>query len=118
MLPDDWDQFEILMQNAIQRVPALETAEVKQFMNGPESFTADNNAIGAVHFDDISGRLHARRKRQLGAVLIPALHHQYIGKIQAAGQDTDYNLTSRGGGRCNVHDLQVVQRAQLAAPNG
>ena len=45
MLPDDWDQFEILMKNAIQRVPALETAEVKTFMNGPESFTADNNYI-------------------------------------------------------------------------
>jgi 4-methylaminobutanoate oxidase (formaldehyde-forming) len=45
MLPDDWDQFEILMQNAIQRVPALEKAQVKQFMNGPESFTADNNYI-------------------------------------------------------------------------
>ena len=30
MLPDDWDQFEILMENAlIQRVPALETAEIK-----------------------------------------------------------------------------------------
>jgi sarcosine dehydrogenase len=45
LLPDDWDQFEILMKNAIQRVPALETAEVKRFINGPESFTADNNYI-------------------------------------------------------------------------
>jgi sarcosine dehydrogenase len=45
LLPDDWDQFEILMTNAIQRVPALQTAEVKQFINGPESFTADNNYI-------------------------------------------------------------------------
>ncbi|MGH6816696.1 MAG: GcvT family protein [Hyphomicrobiaceae bacterium] len=45
LLPDDWDQFEILMANAIHRVPALETAEVKQFVNGPESFTADNNYI-------------------------------------------------------------------------
>jgi sarcosine dehydrogenase len=45
LLPDDWDQFEVLMTNAIQRVPALETAEVKQFINGPESFTADNNYI-------------------------------------------------------------------------
>ncbi len=45
LLPDDWDQFEILMTNAIQRVPALETAEVKRFINGPESFTADNNYI-------------------------------------------------------------------------
>ena len=45
MLPDDWDQFEILMKNAIERVPALGNARVKQFMNGPESFTADNNFI-------------------------------------------------------------------------
>ena len=45
MLPDDWDQFEILMENALIRVPALETAEIKTFMNGPESFTPDNNFI-------------------------------------------------------------------------
>ena len=45
LLPDDWDQFEILMQNAIARVPALETAEVRQFYNGPESFTPDNNFL-------------------------------------------------------------------------
>ncbi|MGU3537350.1 GcvT family protein [Methylobacterium sp. A54F] len=45
LLPDDWDQFEILMENAIQRVPALETAPVKLFLNGPESFTPDNNFL-------------------------------------------------------------------------
>src|SRR5436190_15749821 len=28
MLPDDWDQFEILMQNALFRIPALETAAI------------------------------------------------------------------------------------------
>jgi glycine cleavage system aminomethyltransferase T len=45
LLPDDWDQFEILMKNAIVRVPALETAEVRQFINGPESFTPDTHYI-------------------------------------------------------------------------
>ncbi len=45
LLPDDWDQFQILMENALQRVPALETAQIKQFYNGPESFTPDNNFI-------------------------------------------------------------------------
>ncbi|MGF6647359.1 GcvT family protein [Paraburkholderia sp. GAS82] len=45
LLPDDWDQFEILMENALQRVPALESARVRQFYNGPESFTPDNNFI-------------------------------------------------------------------------
>ncbi|KAF1055903.1 MAG: 4-methylaminobutanoate oxidase (formaldehyde-forming) [Burkholderia gladioli] len=45
LLPDDWDQFEILMRNALHRVPALETTEVRQFYNGPESFTPDNHFI-------------------------------------------------------------------------
>ncbi|MGH8832527.1 MAG: GcvT family protein [Polaromonas sp.] len=45
LLPDDWDQFEILMDNAIQRVPALASSGVKQFYNGPESFTPDNNFL-------------------------------------------------------------------------
>ena len=45
LLEDDWDQFEILMENALIRVPALETADVKQFVNGPESFTPDGNFI-------------------------------------------------------------------------
>jgi len=45
LLPDNWDAFEILMKNAIERVPALEEARIKQFYNGPGSFTADNNFI-------------------------------------------------------------------------
>ncbi|MET2826724.1 GcvT family protein [Mesorhizobium shangrilense] len=45
LLPDDWDQFEILMENALIRVPQLAQAEVKKFYNGPESFTPDNNFI-------------------------------------------------------------------------
>jgi 4-methylaminobutanoate oxidase (formaldehyde-forming) len=45
LLPDDWDQFEILMENALVRVPALGSAEVRTFINGPESFTPDNNFI-------------------------------------------------------------------------
>lgn len=44
-LPEDWSQFEVLMTNAIQRVPALETAPVRLLMNGPESFTPDNYFI-------------------------------------------------------------------------
>ena len=45
LLPDDWDQFEILMENALVRVPDLADAEVKTFYNGPESFTPDSNFI-------------------------------------------------------------------------
>jgi 4-methylaminobutanoate oxidase (formaldehyde-forming) len=45
LLPDNWDAFQILLDNAMIRVPSLENAQVKQFYNGPESFTADNNFI-------------------------------------------------------------------------
>ncbi len=45
ILPDDWDHFQILMDNALIRIPALEKAGVKTFMNGPESFTPDGNYI-------------------------------------------------------------------------
>ncbi len=45
LLPEDWEQFEVLMENAIHRVPALEKAGVKTLLNGPESFTPDGNFI-------------------------------------------------------------------------
>jgi glycine/D-amino acid oxidase-like deaminating enzyme/glycine cleavage system aminomethyltransferase T len=45
LLPEDWDQFEILMQGALHRTPVLETAEIRQLLNGPESFTPDGNFI-------------------------------------------------------------------------
>src|SRR3989442_3274904 len=45
LLPEDWDQFEILMRNAIHRTPCLETAEIRLLLNGPESFTPDGNFI-------------------------------------------------------------------------
>lgn len=45
LLGEDWEQFEILMTNAIHRTPCLETAQVKMLLNGPESFTPDGNFI-------------------------------------------------------------------------
>ncbi len=45
LLEDDWDHFEQLMEQALIRVPALETAGIKSMTNGPESFTPDGNYI-------------------------------------------------------------------------
>lgn len=45
LFDDDFDHFEQHMMQAIERVPALETAGVKQMINGPESFTPDGNFI-------------------------------------------------------------------------
>ena len=45
LLPEDWDHFEPMMANALHRLPALETAEVRMLLNGPESFTPDGGFI-------------------------------------------------------------------------
>jgi len=45
LLDENWDHFEPMMELALGRVPALETAGVKQLINGPESFTPDGNFI-------------------------------------------------------------------------
>ncbi|MSO93771.1 MAG: FAD-dependent oxidoreductase [Rhodospirillales bacterium] len=45
LLNEDWEHFEPMMANAIHRMPALETAEAKMLLNGPESFTLDNNFL-------------------------------------------------------------------------
>ena len=45
LLDPDLEHFEPLMAEALARVPALETAGVKQLINGPESFTPDGNFI-------------------------------------------------------------------------
>jgi 4-methylaminobutanoate oxidase (formaldehyde-forming) len=45
LLPPDWGRFTPLMENAIRRVPALETAEVVMLLNGPEGFTPDGEFL-------------------------------------------------------------------------
>jgi 4-methylaminobutanoate oxidase (formaldehyde-forming) len=45
LLDSDLDHFEPLLELAAGRVPAMETAGVKEFINGPESFTPDGNFI-------------------------------------------------------------------------
>ena len=45
LLDPDWDHFSPLMVEAIERVPVLETAGVRELINGPESFTPDGNFI-------------------------------------------------------------------------
>ncbi|MGH3424845.1 MAG: FAD-dependent oxidoreductase, partial [Nocardioidaceae bacterium] len=45
LLEEDWDHFSILMENALQRVPALHEVGIRKFYNGPESFTPDNQFI-------------------------------------------------------------------------
>ena len=39
---EDWDHLEDVFNQAMHRLPALETAGIKLFLNGPESFTPDD----------------------------------------------------------------------------
>ncbi|XP_064639761.1 pyruvate dehydrogenase phosphatase regulatory subunit, mitochondrial-like isoform X2 [Lineus longissimus] len=45
LLPEDWDHFQILLENMLLRMPGLAEAEIRQLLNGPESFTADGRWI-------------------------------------------------------------------------
>ncbi len=45
LLSSNFDHFEQIVELALGRVPALETAGIKQLINGPESFTPDGNFI-------------------------------------------------------------------------
>ncbi|MGF1621927.1 MAG: FAD-dependent oxidoreductase [Rhodomicrobiaceae bacterium] len=45
LFEDDFDHFEQHTAQAVARIPALETAGIKQMINGPESFTPDGNFI-------------------------------------------------------------------------
>jgi 4-methylaminobutanoate oxidase (formaldehyde-forming) len=45
LLEPDWEKFAEPLKNGKHRIPALETARFAKFVNGPESFTPDNNFI-------------------------------------------------------------------------
>ena len=41
-LPEDFDHFEPILEQAVNRVPLLQSAGIHTFFNGPESFTPDD----------------------------------------------------------------------------
>lgn len=45
LLNEDWDHFQFFMDQALSRIPKLESAGVRQLLVGPESFTPDGNYL-------------------------------------------------------------------------
>src|SRR5262249_26774270 len=45
LLQDDWEHFAEPLKQGIHRIPILEKAGFEKFVNGPESFTPDNNFL-------------------------------------------------------------------------
>ncbi len=43
LLEPDWEKYQEPLANGRWRIPALETCKFEKFVNGPESFTPDNN---------------------------------------------------------------------------
>jgi 4-methylaminobutanoate oxidase (formaldehyde-forming) len=43
LLPEDWDHFEPMLENALHRLPCLADADLRMLLNGPESFTPDGS---------------------------------------------------------------------------
>ena len=44
-LPEDFDHFQPILEDAVRRVPSLERVGIRKFFNGPESFTADQRYV-------------------------------------------------------------------------
>jgi len=45
LLPEDWDHFEPMLENALHRLPCLTDADIRMLLNGPESFTPDGSFL-------------------------------------------------------------------------
>jgi glycine cleavage system T protein len=45
LLREDWDHFQVLMEQGLLRIPSLATAPVRRHVNGPESFTPDGRFL-------------------------------------------------------------------------
>ena len=44
-LPEDWDHFMPILEDAMRRIPALERTGIRKFFCGPESFTPDDRYL-------------------------------------------------------------------------
>uniref|UniRef100_A0A674PCX5 Pyruvate dehydrogenase phosphatase regulatory subunit, mitochondrial n=1 Tax=Takifugu rubripes TaxID=31033 RepID=A0A674PCX5_TAKRU len=44
-MQEDWDHFEPMLSSLLRRMPALESAEIQQLVNCPESFTPDMRCL-------------------------------------------------------------------------
>lgn len=54
LLPEDWDRFAEIAENAAIRVPVMADAGIRRMINGPEAFTPDNEfCLGQTEVDGL-----------------------------------------------------------------
>ncbi|WP_342640012.1 NAD(P)/FAD-dependent oxidoreductase [Rhodoligotrophos ferricapiens] len=100
LLPPNWDKIEPYFLRAVEIFPALETAPIRQFVNGPESFTPDGlPLIGRL--DNIEGLVVATGMNSVG-VTWSAMTGKLVSCI-ATGRDSGLEASrydpNRFGGR-------------------
>ena len=81
LFPPAWDKFAPYFEKAVAIFPALETAPIRRFVNGPESFTPDNAPL----IGPISGTdgLHVATAMNSGGVTYSAAAGHLIADILA-----------------------------------
>ena len=66
-LPPDWDRLTPFMERAFRRFPVMNTAGIKTFFCGPESFTPDGGFVVG-HSPDVEGLYLATGMNSLGVL--------------------------------------------------
>src|SRR6266571_4897670 len=104
-LKEDWDQFRILMENGVQRLPVLDEAQIQILLDGPESFTPDGGFILG-EAPGLRGYFIAARMRE-----VPGLHYRMAWPLR------EYE-TARGLLRSALHDRLAARGASFGARMG
>ena len=87
LLDEDWEHFSVLMDAALERIPALEHTGIRKFYNGPESFTPDNQFL--LGEAPGPGRLLRRRRVQLGGHRLGRRRGSRAGRVDRRGRALD-----------------------------
>ena len=85
LLPPDWDKIEPYFERALQIFPVLETAPIRPFVNGPESFTPDDLPLIG-ESEELSGLYLCTAMNSGGVTYSPGAGH-IIADLIAAGLD-------------------------------
>ncbi|TAK53260.1 MAG: FAD-dependent oxidoreductase [Gammaproteobacteria bacterium] len=111
LLNERWDQFEPYMSTALQRFPALERAEIRMLLNGPESFTPDGQMIiGPV--PPVAGLFVAAGMSSNGIALSAGVGRIMAEWIVAGRPDLDVSrLDVRRFARCQASESFMRRRA-------
>ena len=106
-LPEDWDHFMPILEDAMRRIPALERTGIRKFFCGPESFTPDDRyQLGEA--PELAGLLR-RLRLQLDRHPVGGRRRQGAGRV-------DRRRPSADGSRRRRHPAHAAVPEQRPLP--